>query len=144
MKLKVFKVIFCFLFFGAYLSQAQNKVFGLIEVEDETLSVEDILIYDGNNKFLTSTDKKGYYEFLTSKNKMNLIYLLIGSQFIEKEIDIKPNTEINIFFKKQTKILSEVIIKGQKIKEFQLKRLKDVEGTSISVSYTHLTLPTKA
>ena len=62
---------------------------------------------------------------------MNLIYLLIGSQFIEKEIDIKPNTEINIFFKKQTKILSEVIIKGQKIKEFQLKRLKDVEGTSI-------------
>ena len=131
MKLKVFKVIFCFLFFGAYLSQAQNKVFGLIEVEDETLSVEDILIYDGNNKFLTSTDKKGYYEFLTSKNKMNLIYLLVGSQFIEKEIDIKPNTEINIFFKKETKILSEVIIKGQKIKEFQLKRLKDVEGTSI-------------
>ena len=102
MKLKVFKVIFCFLFFGAYLSQAQNKVFGLIEVEDETLSVEDIFIYDGNNKFLTSTDKKGYYEFLTSKNKMNLIYLLVGSQFIEKEIDIKLNTEINIFFKKQT------------------------------------------
>ena len=131
MKLKVFKVLFYLLFFGAYLSQAQNKVFGLIEVEDETLSVEDIFIYDGNNKFLTSTDKKGYYEFLTSKNKMNLIYLLIGSQFIEKEIDIKPNTEINIFFKKQTKILSEVIIKGQKIKEFQLKRLKDVEGTSI-------------
>ena len=131
MKLKVFKVLFYLLFFGAYLSQAQNKVFGLIEVEDETLSVEDIFIYDGNNKFLTSTDKKGYYEFLTSKNKMNLIYLLIGSQFIEKKIDIKPNTEINIFFKKQTKILSEVIIKGQKIKEFQLKRLKDVEGTSI-------------
>ena len=131
MKLKVFKVIFSLLFFGAYLSQAQNKVFGLIEVEDETLSVEDIFIYDGNNKFLTSTDKKGYYEFLTSKNKMNLIYLLVGSQFIEKEIDIKPNTEINIFFKKETKILSEVIIKGQKIKEFQLKRLKDVEGTSI-------------
>ena len=131
MILKVFKVIFYLLFFGAYLSQAQNKVFGLIEVEDETLSVEDIFIYDGNNKFLTSTDKKGYYEFLTSKNKMNLIYLLVGSQFIEKEIDIKLNTEINIFFKKQTKILSEVIIKGQKIKEFQLKRLKDVEGTSI-------------
>ena len=131
MKLKVFKVLFYLLFFGAYLSQAQNKVFGLIEVEDETLSVEDIFIYDGNNKFLTSTDKKGYYEFLTSKNKMNLIYLLVGSQFIEKEIDIKPNTEINIFFKKETKILSEVIIKGQKIKEFQLKRLKDVEGTSI-------------
>ena len=131
MKLKVFKVIFYLLFFGAYLSQAQNKVFGLIEVEDETLSVKDIFIYDGDNKFLTSTDKKGYYEFLTSKNKMNLIYLLVGSQFIEKEIDIKLNTEINIFFKKQTKILSEVIIKGQKIKEFQLKRLKDVEGTSI-------------
>ena len=131
MKLKLFKIIFYLLFFGAYLSQAQNKVFGLIEVEDKTLSVEDIFIYDGNNKFLTSTDKKGYYEFLTSKNKMNLIYLLVGSQFIEKEIDIKPNTEINIFFKKQTKVLSEVIIKGQKIKEFQLKRLKDVEGTSI-------------
>ena len=131
MKLKVFKIIFYLLFFGAYLSQAQNKVFGKIEVEDNLLSIEGVFIYDGNNKFLTSTDKEGYYEFLTSKNKMNLIYLLVGSQFIEKEIDIMPNTEINIFFKKQTKVLSEVIIKGQKIKEFQLKRLKDVEGTSI-------------
>ena len=62
---------------------------------------------------------------------MNIIFLLVGSQFIQKETELYDKNELNITFEKQTKILSEVLIKGYKIREFQLKRLKDVEGTSI-------------
>ena len=59
MKLKVFKLFFLlvFIFHNAI---SQNRVFGLITVKDENFSVEDVFIYDGNSKFLTTPDKKGY------------------------------------------------------------------------------------
>jgi len=131
MKLKAFNLLLLLLLSGAYITKAQNKVYGTVQVNDEGFSTNDVFIYDGNNKFLTTPDEKGYYEFFTEKKKMNIIFLLVGSQFIQKETEINNEMEVNIIFDKQTKILSEVLIKGYKIREFQLKRLKDVEGTSI-------------
>ena len=55
-----------------------------------------MFIYDDNNKFLTTTNKEGFYEFITEKNKMNIIFLLVGSQYIEREIEISAETELNI------------------------------------------------
>ena len=131
MKLKAFNLLLLMLLSGAYITKAQNKVYGIVQVNDENFSTNDVFIYDGNNKFLTTPDEKGYYEFFTEKKKMNIIFLLVGSQFIQKETELDDKNEVNITFEKQTKILSEVLIKGYKIREFQLKRLKDVEGTSI-------------
>jgi len=131
MKLKAFSLIVILVMLMANISTAQNRVFGVINIEEEGFSKDDVFIYDDNNKFLTTSNKDGFYEFTTEKNRMNIIFLLVGSQYIQKEIEISGDTELNISFLKQTQILSEVIIKGQKIKEFQLKRLKDVEGTAI-------------
>ena len=130
MKLKVFKLLFSLVFiYNNAISQ--KRVFGLIKVEDINFSVEDVFIYDGNSKFLTTPDKNGIYEFNTKKSEMKIVYLLVGSQFIEKQISLNDENEVNVNFKTKTEVLSEVIIKGQKIREFQLKRLKDVEGTAI-------------
>ena len=131
MKLKAYSFTIISVILISNISIAQNRVFGVINIEEEGFSKDDVFIYDDNNKFLTTTNKEGFYEFITEKNKMNIIFLLVGSQYIEREIEISAETELNINFQKQSKILSEVIIKGQKIKEFQLKRLKDVEGTAI-------------
>ena len=131
MKSKAFSFIVILVMLITNISTAQNRVFGVINIEEEGFSKEDVFIYDDNNKFLTRSNKDGFYEFITEKNRMNIIFLLVGSQYIQKEIEISGDTELNISFPKQTQILSEVVIKGQKIKEFQLKRLKDVEGTAI-------------
>lgn len=131
MKLKAYSFTIISVILISNISIAQNRVFGVINIEEEGFSKDDVFIYDDNNKFLTTTNKEGFYEFITEKNKMNIIFLLVGSQYIEREIEISAETELNINFQKQSKILSEIIIKGQKIKEFQLKRLKDVEGTAI-------------
>lgn len=131
MKLKAYSFTIISVILISNISIAQNRVFGVINIEEEGFSKDDVFIYDDNNKFLTTTNKEGFYEFITEKNKMNIIFLLVGSQYIEREIEISAETELNINFQKQSKILTEVIIKGQKIKEFQLKRLKDVEGTAI-------------
>ena len=131
MKSKAFSFIVILVMLITNISTAQNRVFGVINIEEEGFSKDDVFIYDDNNKFLTTSNKDGFYEFTTEKNRMNIIFLLVGSQYIQKEIEISGETELNISFPKQTQILSEVVIKGQKIKEFQLKRLKDVEGTAI-------------
>ena len=131
MRLKEYKFILLIIIVSFNVVKGQNKVYGLIEIEEDGFSNDEVFIYDGNNKFLTTTNKKGYYEFFTDKTQMNIIFLLVGSQYIQKEVNISKDTEINIVFEKKTEILSEVLIKGYKIREFQLKRLKDVEGTSI-------------
>ena len=131
MKLKEYKFIILIIIATFNIVKGQNKVYGLIEIEEDGFSNDEVFIYDGNNKFLTTTNKEGYYEFFTDKTQMNIIFLLVGSQYVQKEVNISKDTEINIVFEKKTEILSEVVIKGYKIREFQLKRLKDVEGTSI-------------
>ncbi len=131
MRLKEYKFILLIIIVSFNVVKGQNKVYGLIEIEEDGFSNDEVFIYDGNNKFLTTTNKEGYYEFFTDKTQMNIIFLLVGSQYVQKEVNISKDTEINIVFEKKTQILSEVLIKGYKIREFQLKRLKDVEGTSI-------------
>ena len=130
MKLKVYNIFF-FIMCSSQILNAQNRVFGTVTIEDSELSPGNIFIYDDNTKLLTTTDSKGNYEFFTEKKEMKIIFLLVGSQYQEQDIIIQEQTELNIIFKKNTKVLSEVVIKGRKIKEFELKRLKDVEGTSI-------------
>ena len=130
MKLKDFKLLIIFSFICSF-SHAQNKVFGIITEEGTDIINKKVFIYDDVSRLLTTSNKNGYYEFYTNKKEMNLIFLLVGNQFIEKKIKILDNIELNIFFPLKTKELSEVIIKGQKIREFKLKRLKDVEETAI-------------
>ena len=104
MKSKAYKTIILFILASIHIANAQNKVFGLISIEDESFSKDEVFIYDGNNKFLTTSNKDGYYEFLTNKEEMNLIFLLVGSQYIQKEIKVYDETELNITFAKETKL----------------------------------------
>ena len=76
MKLKAFNFLLLMLLSGAYITKAQNKVYGIVQVNDESFSTNDVFIYDGNNKFLTTPDEQGYYEFFTEKKKMNIILLM--------------------------------------------------------------------
>ena len=130
MKSKVFKILLL-LYLSIQYSYGQNRVFGTVKIEDSENQNSIVFIYDGNSKLLTETNENGFYEFYTEKKEMNVIFLLVGSQYIEEKIIIKNELELNVVFEKQTKVLSEVIITGQKIREFELQRLNDVEGTSI-------------
>ena len=130
MKSKVFKILIL-LYLSIQYSYSQKRVYGTVKIEESENQNSTVFIYDGNSKLLTETNENGFYEFYTEKKEMNIIFLLVGSQYIEEKIIIKNELELNVVFEKQTKVLSEVIIKGQKIREFELQRLKDVEGTSI-------------
>lgn len=130
MKSKVFNILLL-LYLSIQYSYSQKRVYGTVKIEESENQNSIVFIYDGNSKLLTETNENGFYEFYTEKKEMNVIFLLVGSQYIEEKIIIKNELELNVVFEKQTKVLSEVIITGQKIREFELQRLNDVEGTSI-------------
>ena len=76
------------------------------------------------NKLKNSFQDKKFYN-------LNTLNFLAQNEILNQETEQTKNNEVNIDFKTKTEVLSEVVIKGQKIREFQLKRLKDVEGTEI-------------
>ena len=127
MKSKVFKIFIL----NSYLIFAQNIVEGTINFPDGLIA-PDVEIYDNENGLITTSNDKGVFKFSTSKNKMNLIFISKNGNFIEKEIEIKKNSLLTIVLNNAVNNLTEVIIKANQLKAFQLKRLKDIEGTTIN------------
>ena len=130
MRLKVYKIFIVSLFFSFY-SYSQNKISGIISEKGTGFKLEEVSVYDIEKGLITKTNSLGYYEFITNKNAITLVFIVDGYQFIEKSILIDDNINLDVTFFSQIEELSEVIVKANNKKIFQLNRLKDVEGTSI-------------
>ena len=130
MKLKDFKLFFVLLFFTFY-SFSQNKVSGSVYEKDTDLILKNVSIYDLDKGLITTTDSLGNYQFVTLKKNITLVFIADGYQFIEKYISLNKNIILNIFFSNPIEKLSEVIVKANNEKVFQLSRLEDIKGTAI-------------
>ena len=130
MRLKVYKIFIVSLFFSFY-SHSQNKISGIISEKGTGFKLEDVSIYDIEKGLITKTNSLGYYEFITNKNTLTLVFIVDGYQFIEKSILSDDNIKLDVTFFNPIEELSEVIVKANNKKIFQLNRLKDIEGTSI-------------
>ena len=128
MILKVFKIVLllncCFVF-------AQNVVTGKISDNETGAFLEGVKIYDKSAGLLTSSDAEGYFQFQTDKTELTLVFMAVDNSFQEKNISLPKDTSLNIKFAPKVEYLSEVVIRAQRIKAFQLKRLEDTEGTAI-------------
>ncbi len=130
MKLKEFK-IFSFLLFLSINLFSQSKVSGFIYENDTDLALKLVEVYDTDKGLITTSSENGYYEFYTSKDVITLVFIADGYQFIEKSISLSKNNILNIYFSNPIQELSEVVVKANNKKVFQLGRLKDIEGTAI-------------
>ena len=130
MKLREFK-FFLFLFLFGINSWSQNYISGYVYEKDTEITLEKVEVYDIDNGLITTTSSDGFYEFETIKKEITLVFIANGYQFIEKTIILNENNDLNIYFSNPVQELSEVIVKANNRKVFQLRRLKDVEGTAI-------------
>ena len=83
------------------------------------LRILEIASNTENNKIINNFTHK-------SKNKNP-----ICGDIMEISLVVKNDTIIEIIFSPKIENLSEVILKANRIKAFQLKRLEDSKGTSI-------------
>ena len=130
MKLRVFK-IFIFVSLLTMFSHASNKVFGIISEEGSNTKISNVSIYDNDSGLLAISDSKGYYEFYSESETLSLFYYLEGRPFIEKQILLDNDYNIDIVFPVFIEELSEVVVTTINRKTFELKRLNDVVGTSL-------------
>lgn len=130
MKLKDFNllIVMCLLTINII---AQTKVSGFVNNEETNSPINDIEIFSKASGKLTTTNKEGYFEFTTYKEKITLIFFSYSYKVEEQTFTISKDTVINQKLEVLSEELSEVQIKIRKAKTFELKRLKDVEGTAI-------------
>ena len=128
MRLAVFNF---FLLFNFYFLFAQNKVSGTIRFEDKSTQSK-VSVYDNDKGFLAETDEKGFYSFLTLKKELHLYFVSESGELVEKKISTEKDMTLEVVFTPKTQVLSEVVLNAKKTKVFELKRLKDVEGTTIN------------
>jgi len=130
MKLKDFK-IFILLFIFGFCSYSQNKISGYVSEKLTNFRLDGVTIYDVESGLIGNTKSDGYYEILTEKKLITLVFIAEGYQYFEKTLELKGDLVLNVVFSNPIQELSEVVVKANNQKIFQLSKLKDVEGTAI-------------
>ena len=114
-----FKIFFILILSSYFIIGQENKVSGVVLNEDLNTPENNIKIYDRDRGFLDQTDEKGNFEFITSKENNQIIFLSPEDLFFEKKLKITNDTIIEIIFTPKVENLSEVILKANRIKAFQ-------------------------
>ena len=74
MKLKDFK-IFIFLFIFSFSSYSQNKISGYVSEKLTNFRLDGVTIYDLESGLIGNTKSDGYYEILTEKKLITLVFI---------------------------------------------------------------------
>ena len=125
MRLEVFKIIFLFSLIGF----SQKKVEGTIFFNTGEI-IPFVEIYD-ENQYLTISDSQGKFTFFSFLDEKKLFFLINDFTY-EEIIDVKKEITHEIIIDINSVNLDEVTLIANKKKSFQLRKLKDVEGTTIN------------
>jgi Fe(3+) dicitrate transport protein len=128
--------LFYFLFFISYFfaistSEAQHKVSGKVIAAQANKPLVNVGIFDVVKGELTRTNEDGYYEFSSEKESITIAFYTYEFKIVKRKIILTQDTVINIALALPSTELSEVLVLAEKEELFNLKRLSDVEGTSV-------------
>ena len=108
----------------------QEKVSGYVLDEDTNLPINNVAIYDNNSDQIYYSDSDGYFEFIKNKNTVEIVFFIEGYILLSKQLD-EDNVNLNIKLSSRVEKLNEVVVRANKKKIFQIRRMKDFEETSV-------------
>jgi Fe(3+) dicitrate transport protein len=127
MKLRIFVL---FLLFLESVTFSQYKIVGTV-VSDNNRPINKVQIFDESGGLLGQTGILGRFNFYTEKQTLKLIFYVEEYRLKNVFIELKDFANFKVTLETFSQDLSEIQIKARTAKVFELKRLKDVEGTSI-------------
>ncbi len=127
MKFKGLFIVFVWLHIVAY---SQNRVTGVV-VSEAKKAIQEVQVYNKAGDFLAETDTEGKFSFTSLKSKLTLIFYADNYHIKTLNLTSASYKDVTVILKPFTEQLSEIEIKARTKKIFELKRLKDVEGTAI-------------
>ena len=119
-----------FLLAIATSSFGQNKVSGYVLDEETNLPIENVAIYDNFSNEVYYTNSEGFFEFIKNDETVEIVFF-IESYILQTIILGSINTNLQVKMSSRIEELSEVTVRANKKKVFQIKRMKDFEGTSV-------------
>jgi Fe(3+) dicitrate transport protein len=108
----------------------QFKITGTV-VSDDNISINKVKVYDENGQLLAQTGILGKFSFSTEKKEISLIFYVEEYRIKNLYLIAEQYVNVQVTLQSFSERLSEIQIKTRKVKVFELKRLKDVEGTAI-------------
>lgn len=132
MRLKDFSifVIFSFICVPAF---SQYSISGYITDSATGEPMSEVAIFEENSGESYEPNEKGYFQIQNlSYGKYNLFFFALGYEITNIVIQLGSENEVlNIKLSKLSGELSEVAVVNQREQIFSIKRLREVEGTSI-------------
>ncbi len=118
-----------FLFYISF-SFGQNRVSGYVVDDNSNLPIENVAIYDNLSDKIYYTDSAGFFDFIKKERTVEIVFFIEGYNLFSKPLGDDNN---NLIIKLNSKIeqLDEVVVRANKKKIFQIKRMQDYEGTSV-------------
>ncbi|MFT6699941.1 MAG: Fe(3+) dicitrate transport protein, partial [Porticoccaceae bacterium] len=125
-----FRILILFLIFTQLSVYSQYKITGSVVSLDD-IPINKVEIYDETGSLLAQTGILGKFSFTTEKKEISLIFYVEEYRLKKVFLKLKDFVDLKIVLEDFLENLSEIQIRARKTKVFELKRLKDVEGTSI-------------
>jgi Fe(3+) dicitrate transport protein len=132
MRLKDFSLFLCFLF-CTLPAAAQLEFSGYVIDKETGEPIEGVDIYNNALGKSYVSDEKGYFKMTELPyGDLNLFFFKLGYEIINRKfISETRNTVVYIELEKLSREMSEVAVIDQRNQIFAVKRLREVEGTSI-------------
>jgi Fe(3+) dicitrate transport protein len=127
MKSRILVLFFLFLQAVVY---GQYKISGVV-VSDDNRPINKVQIYNESGGLLGQTGILGKFNFSSEKQALKLIFYVEEYRLKNVFIELKDFVNLKVTLDTFAQNLSEIQIKARTAKVFELKRLNDVEGTSI-------------
>ncbi|SHM71149.1 TonB-dependent receptor [Polaribacter sp. KT 15] len=124
------KILIISLLFFQTIIFGQNKVNGSVNTVTNK-PLKNVQVYNEMGGLLAETNALGEFKFTTEKTKLPLIFYAEGYKIKNVFVELNKFQNLKIVLNTFSEDLSEIQIKARKERVFELKRLKDVEGTSI-------------
>tara|TARA_B110000879_G_scaffold37428_1_gene52108 strand:+ start:1134 stop:3551 length:2418 start_codon:yes stop_codon:yes gene_type:complete len=124
------RTLLLFLLFLQSVVYSQYKISGRVVTADNK-PINKVQIYNETGDLLAQTGVLGKFKFSTEKEALQLIIYVEAYQLKNVYLKLKDFVNTKVILETFSQNLSEIQIKARTAKVFELKRLGDVEGTSI-------------
>jgi Fe(3+) dicitrate transport protein len=114
----------------SFTTLAQIKVAGTV-FNEANQPIQYVMVYNIKGGLLAETNAKGVFQFTTDESELKVIFYSELYKIKELIIDTQSASNLRIVLAEFEEELTEVTVKARRAKAFQLKRLRDVEGTAI-------------
>ena len=118
-----------FLFYISF-SFGQNRVSGYVVDNNSNLPIENVAIYDNYSDKIYYTDSVGFFDFIKKERTVEIVFFIEGYNLFSKPLG-DDNNNLTIKLNSKIEQLDEVVVRANKKKIFQIKRMQDYEGTSV-------------